>query len=173
MNKRTLKAILVVSLAFNLAVVATVAVGYVVRDSGTSGQSVGEGEIPIDDHGKRLSKCIGLTGKKAKCFEDVMAGTSEEASKIKAELEGERNDLFHLLQTKEPDEQAIMARVESISVLQGQLEKLLVKRLVDSRAVLEPEEDARLLYLIRCSMRPGCIGEENCPYSKTEKEGSE
>ncbi len=169
MNKRTLKAMLVVSLAFNLAVVATVAVGFAVRDSGTS---VSGGEIPIDDHGKHLSKCIGLSGKKAKCFEDVMAGTSEEASEIKAELEKERDKLFHLLQKIEPDEQAIMAKVESISVLQGQLEKLLVKRLVDARAVLEPEEDARLLYLIRCSMRPECVGEDNCPYQKA-KEGSE
>ncbi len=169
MNKRSLKAVLVVSLAFNLAVVATVAVGLAVRDSGTP---VSGGEIPIDDHGKHLSKCIGLSGEKAKCFEDVMAGTSEEAGEIKAELEKERDDFFHLLQEIEPDERAIMAGVESISVLQGRLEKLLVKRLVDSRAVLEPEEDARLLYLIRCSMRPGCVGEENCPYQK-EKEDSE
>ncbi len=172
MNKRTLKAILVVSLAFNLAVVATVSVGLAVRDSGTPGQSIGDGEIPIDDHGKHLSQCLGLSGEKAKCFEDVMAEASDKAGKIKAELERERDDLFHLLQEIEPDEQAIMAKVDSISVLQGDLEKLLVKRLVDSRAVLEPEEDARLLYLIRCSMRPGCVGEENCPYQKA-KEGSE
>ena len=172
MSKRTLKAILVVSLAFNLAVIATVAVGLAVRDSGTSGQSISDRETLIDDHGKQLSQCIGLSGEQAKCFEDVMAETSEEASKIKTELEKERKALFHLLQAKEPDEQAIMARVESISVLQGQLEKLLVKRLIDSRAVLEPEEDARLLYMIRCSMSPGCVGKEKCLY-KTKKEGSE
>ena len=169
MSKRTLKAILVVSLAFNLAVVATVAVGYAVRDSS---QSDARGNVPIDDHGKQLSQCLGLSGEQAKCFEDVMTETSREAGEIKAELERERDDLFHLLQEKEPDEKAIMAKVGSISVLQGQLEKLLVKRLLDSREVLEPEEDEKLLYLIRCSMRPGCIGKENCPYG-SEKEGSE
>ena len=166
MSKRTLKAILVVSLAFNLAVVATVAVGYAIRESGSAGQTAGEGKIPIDDYGKYLSKGIGLSGKKAKCFEDVMAGTNEEADGIKTKLEKERDDLFHLLQVIEPDEQAIMEEVEAISILQGQLEKLLVQRLLDSREVLEPEEDARLLYLIRCSMRPGCVGKENCPYQK-------
>ena len=166
MSKRTLKAILVVSLAFNLAVIATVAVGLAVRDSGTSGQSISDRETPIDDHGKQLSQCIGLSGEQAKCFEDVMAETSEEASKIKTELEKERKALFHLLQAKEPDEQAIMARVESISVLQRKADSK------ENRAVLEPEEDARLLYMIRCSMSPGCVGKEKCLY-KTKKEGSE
>ena len=100
-----------------------------------------------------------------------MSGTSEEARGIKAELAKERDDLFHLLQDKEPDEQAIMAEVETIAALQGRLEKLLVQRLLDSRAVLSPEEDERLLYLIRCSMRPGCVGKANCPY-QNGKEGS-
>jgi len=172
MSKRTLKAILVISLAFNLAVVATVAVGYAIREADSAGQAADDVKIPIDDHGKRLSKCIGLSGKKAKCFEDVMTGTSEEAGLIKAELEKERDDLFHLLQEKEPDEQAIMAKVEKISVHQGRLEKLLVKRLLDSREVLEPEEDEKLLYMIRCSMKPGCVGIANCPY-QNGKEGSE
>jgi len=170
MSKRTLKAILIVSLAFNLAVVATVAVGYAVRESAQPSRS-DDGKIPLDDHGKELSKCIGLSGKQAKCFEEVMGGTSEEAGAIKAELEKERDDLFHLLLAEEPDDEAIMEKVDSISVLQGGLEKLLVKRLLDSREVLSPEEDEKLLYLIRCSMRPGCVGKENCPYQKG-KEGS-
>lgn len=172
MSRRTLKAILVVSLAFNLAVVATVAVGYAIRETDSAGQAADGAKIPIDDHGKRLSKCIGLSGKQAKCFEDVMGSSSEEAGVIKTELEKERDDLFHLLQAREPDETAIMAKVEEISVHQGRLEKLLVQRLLDSRAVLSPEEDEKLLYLIRCSMRPGCIGKENCPY-QNGKEVSE
>ncbi len=165
MSKRALKAILIVSLAFNLAVVATVAVGYAIRESEQPDKTAG-GKIPIDEHGKQLSKCIGLSGKQAKCFEEVMAGTSAEAGAIKTELEKERDGLFHLLLAKEPDEQTIMEKVDSISVLQGGLEKLLVKRLLDSREVLNPEEDERLLYLIQCSMRPGCVGKENCPYQK-------
>ena len=172
MSKRTLKALLVVSLAFNLAVVATVAVGYAIREADSADQTADGAKIPIDDHGKRLSKCIGLSGKQAKCFEDVMGGSSVEAGIIKAELEKERDDLFHLLQDKEPDEKAIMMKVESVSVHQGRLEKLLVQRLLDSRAVLSPEEDEKLLYLIRCSMRPGCVGKANCPY-QNGKEGSE
>jgi len=172
MSKRTLKAILVVSLAFNLGVVATVAVGYAIREADSAGQTTDGVKIPIDDHGKHLSKCIGLSGKKAKCFEDVMTGTSEEAGLIKAELEKDRDDLFHMLQEKEPDEKAITAKVESIAAHQCALEKLLVQRLLDSRKVLEPEEDEKLLYLIRCSMRPGCVGKANCPYHKG-KEGSE
>ena len=172
MSKRTLKALLVVSLAFNLAVVATVAVGYAIREADSADQTADGAKIPIDDHGKRLSKCIGLSGKQAKCFEDVMGGSSVEAGIIKAELEKERDDLFHLLQDKEPDEKAIMMKVESVSVHQGRLEKLLVQRLLASRAVLSPEEDEKLLYLIRCSMRPGCVGKANCPY-QNGKEGSE
>jgi Spy/CpxP family protein refolding chaperone len=167
MSKKTLKAILIVSLVFNLAVVATVAVGLVIN-----GTSDSAGTIPIDDHGRHISKCIGLTGKQAKCFEDVMAGTSEEAKGIKAQLNRERDVLFHLLQADEADRGAIEASVERISTLQGRLEMLLVMRLVDSREVLSPDEDERLLYLIRCSMKPGCVGKDNCPAQKG-KEGSE
>ena len=102
----------------------------------------------------------------------MMAEKSDKAAKIKVELEKERSNLFHLLLEEEPDEQAIMARVDSIAGLQGDLEKVLVKRLIDSRLVLSPEEDERLLYFIRCSMSPGCIGKDKCSYT-IEKEGSE
>ena len=173
MSKRSLKAILVVSLAFNLAVVATVAVGLASRD-GNRGSSAlqKDADIPVDDHGRHLSECLGLSGEQARCFEQVMTEKSDEAGKVKLELEKERKDLFQLLLEKEPDELAIMARVDSIAALQGDLEKLLVKRLIDSRMVLSPEEDERLLYFIRCSMSPGCIGKDKCSYT-IEKEGSE
>ena len=171
MSKRTLKAILVVSLAFNLAVVATVAVGYAIREADTAGQTADGTKIPIDDHGRHLSESLGLSGEQARCFEQVMTAKSDKAREIKVELEKERKDLFHLLQAKEPDEQAIMARVDSIAGLQGDLEKFLVKRLIDSRMVLSPEEDERLLYFIRCSMSPGCIGKDKCSYT-VKKEGS-
>jgi Spy/CpxP family protein refolding chaperone len=171
MSKRALKTALIISLVFNLAVVATVAVGLARRESEAPSKVEGE-RIPIDDHGRHISKCIGLSGKKAKCFEEVMTGTSMEVSKIKADLEKERGDLFSLLQAEEPDEQAIMGKIESISVLQGRLEKLLVKRLIDSREVLDPEEDERLLYLIRCCIRSECKGHNICPI-KSGKEGSE
>ncbi len=171
MSRRMLKTVLVVSLSFNLAVVATVAVGYAIRENDSFSRPGEEGRVPIDDHGRQLSKSLGLSGEKAKCFEDVMARSSGEAAGIKSELQRERDDLFHLLQASSPDERAIMEKVGEISVLQGRLEKLLVKRLLDSRAVLEPEEDEKLLYLIRCSMRPGCIGKENCPYQKAKKAG--
>ena len=77
------------------------------------------------------------------------------------------------LQAEKADREAIAASVDRISVLQGKLEMLLVMRVVDSREVLSPEEDERLLYLIRCSMKPGCVGKENCPAQKKRKEESE
>lgn len=175
MNDRLLKAVLVVSLAFNLAVAATVAAGWATRGdapAGTADRTGGE-EIGIDDHGRHLSRCIGLSEKSAKCFEDAMAVSSKEAGAVKSELERHRERLFHLIQSDRPDEQRIMSEVETIAALQGDLEKLLVKRLLDSRSVLEPDEDERLMYLIRCSMRPGCVGKENCPYRNSETQREE
>jgi Spy/CpxP family protein refolding chaperone len=175
MNDRILKAVLIVSLAFNLAVVATVAAGWATRDdkpAWTGGVADGE-RMSIDDHGRQLSKCIGLSGKSAKCFEEAMASSSGEARKVKNELDRHRQRLLHLIQAGQPDEERIMAEVGEIAGLQGDLEKLLVKRLLDSRSVLEPDEDERLMYLIRCSMRPGCVGEENCPYRNSEEQRKE
>lgn len=177
MSDRILKAVLVVSLAFNLAVAATVAAGWATREETPAGAtgSPDDPGIPIDDHARHLSRCIGLSGKSAKCFEEAMAVSSGEAGKIKADLDRHRERLFHLMQADKPDEKRIMDEVEAIAGLQGELEKLLVKRLLDSRSVLEPDEDERLMYLIRCSMRPGCVGKENCPYRNAEnqrKEGS-
>lgn len=172
MSDRILRGALIVSLAFNLAVVATVAAGWAVRggppEQAASG-SAGSG-APIDDHARELSRCIGLTGKSAKCFENAMTASSAEAREAKIQLERHRERLFHLMEARQPDEERIMSEVDEIAALQGELEKLLVRRLLDSRSVLSPDEDERLMYLIRCSMRPGCVGKQTCPYGKTEEQ---
>jgi uncharacterized membrane protein len=169
MSRNSLKAVLVVSLVFNLTVVATVAVGLVVHHRPVTEHAE---EMNIQDHGRHISRCIGLSEKRAKCFEAAMAGTSDEAMKIKTELDREREVLFFLLQADQTDREALKSSVERISALQGKLEILLVMGLVDSRQVLEPDEDERLLNLIRCSMKPGCAGMDKCP-AQNRKEGSE
>lgn len=170
MNDRILKAALIVSLAFNLAVAATVAAGWASRGEAPA-RTAGAGDgarMPIDDHGRHLSRCIGLSARSAKCFEDAMTASSAEAKKVKADLELHRERFLRLIESDRPDEERIMKEVEAIALRQGELEKLLVKRLLDSRSVLEPDEDERLMYLIRCSMRPGCVGEKKCPYRNSE-----
>jgi hypothetical protein len=175
MSNKMIKSILIVSLVFNTAVIATVAVGWIVRDR-TDGTRSTEGrnrEIPIHEHGARLSKCIGLSGKRAECFMSAMAESVEEAGAIRGELEEARIEFYRLIHEEQPDREAILSKVEEISILQGKLEKILVERILDSRDVLDHEEEQKLLNLIRCSTRPGCMDTFHCPGYGKRKEGEQ
>ena len=174
MSKRTLKSVLIISLAFNLAVAAVVVHGLALRERACAPPAApaAAARIPLAEHGRQLSRCLGLSGQSAARFEEVMSASNAEAKAVKREIESARGDLFRLLEQRGVEEQQLMAEVERISVLQGRLEKLLVKRLIDSRSVLRPEEDARLMNMIRCSLRTECLPAERCPHQNGFKDGS-
>ncbi|MCK4236695.1 MAG: periplasmic heavy metal sensor, partial [Candidatus Krumholzibacteria bacterium] len=92
---------------------------------------------------------------KARRFEQIIEESGGETSSCRSKLREARRELMDLLDTEEPDEKAVLKKVEEISGLQGELEKLLVQRLLRSRSILDHEESKRFLRLIRRRMGHG------------------
>ncbi len=139
-----LKALLVISLAFNLAVLGALTFAW------TSNPRIGRtllrrpGDLDRIDHRcRRLADRISLPDEKAEHLERIMVGEEEEHALIKDRLHEARGELFEMIWAEEPDEEAVMGKVEEVALLQGEMEKLFIQRLLEARSILDPEEEKR------------------------------
>ena len=162
MSSNSLKVALVLSLAFNVAVIGTVVYGF------ARGSTPGEGQLPapgaeaLGGRCMHLCKGIGVPQERVVRFSHTMASSSGEMRETRLRLQRTRAELIELLRAPQPDEKAIMAKVEEISALQGDLEKGLVRRLLKASSVLSPEERGRLMRL---------IGNRCMPCGKLDRQG--
>jgi len=156
MGRDSLKIALILSLAFNLAVVGAFAYGYARRPApGVFGPP--PGIAPGDSFGGRCSRFasqIGIPRERAVRFSHVMADSSEGMRDLRMSLQKARGELVELIGAPESGEKAIMAKVEEIAAIQGQLEKKLVTRLLGVSSTLEPGERERFMREIRCRCMP-------------------
>ena len=156
MGRDSLKIALILSLAFNLAVVGAFAYGYARRPApGVFGPP--PGIAPGDSFGGRCSRFasqIGIPRERAVRFSHVMADSSEGMRDLRMSLQKARGELVELIGAPESGEKAIMAMVEEIAAIQGQLEKKLVTRLLGVSSTLEPGERERFMREIRCRCMP-------------------
>jgi Spy/CpxP family protein refolding chaperone len=156
MARDSLKIALILSLAFNLAVVGAFAYGYA-RRPGPGVFGPPPGIVPGDSFGGRCSRFasqIGIPRERAVRFSHVMADSSEGMRDLRMSLQKARGELVELIGAPESDEKAIMAKVDEIAAIQGQLEKKLVTRLLGASSTLEPGERERFMREIRCRCMP-------------------
>jgi hypothetical protein len=160
MSGSSLKVALVLSLAFNAAVMGAVVYGFARRPApGAPREPVAGAEL-ARGRCARLCKAMGVPPDRMVHFSREMAVSSEGMSEMRLRLIEARGQLADLLRAPEPDERAIMAKVDEISALQGDLEKALVQRLLKASSVLLPEERAKLMQFIGCRGIPcGRAGE--------------
>ena len=157
MKRDVLTIALVVSLVFNAAVIGAFAYGFARRPAPPEycpapGSAVPE---PLASHGGRIARHIGVPRERTMRFVRVMADSSRETAGIRSALRRARGELMVLIEAGEPNEPAIMAKVDEVSRLQGDLEKRVVARLLDARTVLTHEERARFMHLIRLRCTSG------------------
>ncbi len=154
------KALIVVSLVFNAAVLGTLAFGVVHRAGFRRRMHVTHRppELPFEARCRHLAKHMKLPCDKAECFEMMMMESNEQADELKGSLAQARDELIELLSMEEPDRDAVMDKVEEISALQGGLEKLLVQRLLQTYTILDHEERIKFLNLLKRRMSPACPG---------------
>ena len=156
MSENSLKVALILSLAFNVAVVGAVVYGFARRPGPGGGPLRGRDTETVGGRYAHLCRGIGVPQERMTRFSRVMWRSSEEMSGTRMRLETARGELMELLRAPEPDSAAVMAKVDEISALQGELEKKLVGRLLKASEVLQPEERGRLMRLIgrRCAQFP-------------------
>lgn len=152
MNRDVLKIALILSLAFNIAVVGALAYGFVRKSAPENYCSMQGRGAPPDSFGREcrhFARDIGVPHERAARFSRVMADTSGGMRETRSRLQKARAELVALLGAERPDEKSIMAKVDEISGLQGELEKRLVRRLIDASSTLDPAERERLMHVVR------------------------
>jgi Spy/CpxP family protein refolding chaperone len=160
MSRDSLKIALFLSLAFNLAVIGAFVYGFVRRPA-TECFGPPEAGAPPDSFGgncRRFARQIGLPRERAARFSHVMADSSGEMRELRERLQEARRELVGLIGASTPDEKTVMAKVDEISAIQGELEKRLIARLLSVNTILQPEERERVMRLIRCRCMP-CPGD--------------
>jgi len=165
MSRDGVKIALFLSLAFNMAVIGAFVYG-LLADGGAIGRLGAPHENgprgPFNGRSLRLAREIGVPHERAMHFSRAMADSSDGMRDLRESLQRARADLAALLGAGEPDEKAIMAKVDEISTIQGQLEKKLIRRVLGASSTLRPEERERFMRMIRMrcggcdSVVPGC-----------------
>jgi Spy/CpxP family protein refolding chaperone len=174
MNSGKLKAVLIVSLVFNLAVVGAFAYRWT-RTPRSSFRGIRTGEEHeefLRTRSRHLARRLQLPPEKAEHLEQILIESGRQAEETRKRLFEARRELFTILEQEEADRDEIMAKVEEISKLQGELEKHHIQVYLDTRSVLDPEEQERFRRLIRRGMKHWLHGRSHHRrHNGTRKEG--
>ena len=92
-----------------------------------------------------------------------MADSTEGMRDLRKDLQQARGELVALIGASEPDEKAIMAKVDEISAIQGRLERKLIHRVLGASSTLRPEERKRFMRMIRIRCGGCDSGVPECP----------
>ena len=150
MKNKRLAIFLIISLAFNMAVLGVFLAHWLREDSG--------GESYCDPQQCRtFARRFGLNPPTAERFSTEMSRFRKDERKLRAGISESRMELMELLHSPEPDSGMIDRKVEEISELQGELEKIMVRRLLRVNSVLSDSEKVRFHRILRrrmCRDRP-------------------
>jgi len=161
MSRDSLKIALVLSFVFNLAVIGALVYGFTRRPAAECCDRHTAG-VPPDSFGRgcnRFARQIGLPRDRAMHFSRLMANSSEDMLELRERLQKARGELIELVSKPVPDEKLVMAKVDEVSAIQGEIEKWLVARLLRVNTILRPEERERFMHVIRgrCMPCPGDV----------------
>lgn len=139
------KALLILSMVFNLAVLATITYHWATMPK------VGDLRVRRPDRGatighkcRRLASRLELPPEKSERFEEIMTASEEESRAVRVRLHEARGELLGLMWESEPREEAIFEKIDEVIALQGELERILIRRLLEARSILDPDEAMRL-----------------------------
>lgn len=149
MSNRLVAILLVLSLAFNLAVAASLGWIWATRDRGPGIDAPPHEALdPCGPACRVLSRRMGLRGERAELVHRIMGESADRTRELRIEIGTKRRRLAGLLTSDAADSAEIMQTVDEISSLQGELEKTIVERLMNVRAVLDEDEMRHLHRMI-------------------------
>jgi len=146
MSKNKLIIFLVVSLAFNMAVLAVFAFHRLGEES--------EGSVYCDHQQCRMfARNFGLHPSRVDRFATEMSRFREDEIRLRGRIREARMDLMGLFQSSSPDSAKIIKQVDQISELQGELEKIMIRRLLRVNSVLSDSERVKFHRILMHRMR--------------------
>ena len=139
------KTLLILSLVFNVAVLATIAFHWTSMSRFDDPRlRRPDRDATIGHRCRRLATRLDLPPEKSKQFEEIMTASEDDTRMVRRRLHEARRQLLELMWESEPREEAISEKIEEIVAMQGELERLLVQRLLEARSILDPDEAMRL-----------------------------
>jgi Spy/CpxP family protein refolding chaperone len=110
---------------------------------------------------EHLVESIGLDEKTLTEVYKVIDASKAEHRELRRKLREVHDRMHSLLEQKEPDEAAVMAQADTIGALETEIQKQRLRTVLQVRALLTPEQRAKLLELLRarrshgpCRLRP-------------------
>lgn len=149
MKTKILAATLLLSLGFNLAVIATF--GHHRIEKKEFGQHRKGGAWHI----KNLRKQLNLTDEQAAFMARNREELKKEIEPVRAELEKKRGELFALIDAGKADDAALDKRIGDIALLQARIEKIVVRNSLVVRGQLTPDQQARFKECMKKGKGPG------------------
>jgi hypothetical protein len=153
MKRSKLTALIIISLAFNVAVLSVF--GFFLLHHGDNEPEFGfhpDKSCPGPRECRHFAKKFGLHPERADSFAIEMNKFSGEERELEDRITKARFELMEILRESQPEEKALMNKVGEISNLQGELEKILVKRLLHVNSLLSKSERGRFHKLLQRRM---------------------
>jgi len=108
----------------------------------------------------RIRTYLGLEDPQVERLRQIVLETEKANVKIRAEIEVRRIELREALRADKPDRDEILKKVQEISDLRGEMMKHNVEAILAAKAVLSPEQQRKVFFLIENRYEGGPVGEE-------------
>lgn len=139
MKTKTLKMVLLVSLVFNVTIMAAAGFFYF-RDRWCAAERPGR-------HAEVAQK-LGLTPAQEVSMKEQDAHFRGQVRKMRSGILVQRQRLLALMREDAPDKAAIAAALSEISTLQGQIEAAAIEHMLAEKSLLTPEQREKYLKLL-------------------------
>ncbi len=140
--------ILVFSLAINAAVLATMGYHYY-RIS----YLIPSAPCPVSPEGHHLYQDIGLSNQQLAQMGPLAQKFHSRLEKLSASMEGKKEILLDLLSQKEIEQGKIEGLRKEMAGIQDEIQKEVIEHILETRRILDAEQQQRLFDLMRRSMQ--------------------
>jgi hypothetical protein len=108
----------------------------------------------------RVRTYLSLESPQVERLRQIVLETEKANVKVRAEIEVREIELREALRADKPDRDAILKKVQEISDLRGGMMKHNVEAILAAKAVLSPEQQRKVFFLIENRDEGGPLGEE-------------
>jgi Spy/CpxP family protein refolding chaperone len=142
------RVIFAIALAAGLGIGAYAITGYLARDTHRHQRMLRTAS---------LAQRLQLSAEQREAIEAVNTEFQRKRDEIRDRHREHRRELVELLQESPPDRERIDGKIEAISELQSQMQRLAVEHLLDVSAELDEQQREQLFELIDEAMCPGSV----------------
>lgn len=121
--------------------------GWMSGSRGPGIRSMGQRMLVLLDNEQFQSE-VNLTDSQVKRLRSIITTAEKSNIQTRAQMQSDGIDLRQLMQSDNPDHDAVMKKVQQISELRGEMMKNNVQALLEAKKILSPEQQKRIRQFI-------------------------